>query len=162
MSYILDALRKADAERGRGRLPGLHSQGGTPVYVDRRLLHGANPWLWIVAGLIALLVLLVGAWLAGRTSGPAAPPTPVAASPATASPTASTTPSPTASPTPSPTASPRLEAQTALTAQASDATARYGDPARVTLPALPSAGRASAATTPLPAAPAATAAPTSS
>ena len=26
MSYILDALRRAEAERGRGGVPGLHSQ----------------------------------------------------------------------------------------------------------------------------------------
>ena len=28
MSYILDALRKADAERQRGAVPGLHDQAG--------------------------------------------------------------------------------------------------------------------------------------
>jgi len=27
MSYILDALRRADAERSRGAVPGLHAQG---------------------------------------------------------------------------------------------------------------------------------------
>ena len=36
MSYILDALRRAEAERGRGGVPGLHSQavpvpGAAPV-----------------------------------------------------------------------------------------------------------------------------------
>ncbi|AVT19131.1 hypothetical protein C7Y68_03250, partial [Paracidovorax avenae] len=30
MSYILDALRRAEAERGRGAIPGLHTPGPSP------------------------------------------------------------------------------------------------------------------------------------
>ena len=35
MSYILDALRRADAERSRGAVPGLHAQG-VPTDGSRR------------------------------------------------------------------------------------------------------------------------------
>ena len=34
MSYILDALRRADAERERGAVPGLHAQPVPPVSAD--------------------------------------------------------------------------------------------------------------------------------
>ena len=34
MSYILDALRRADAERERGKVPGLQSQQHTTLDAD--------------------------------------------------------------------------------------------------------------------------------
>lgn len=76
MSYILDALRKADAQRQRTRLPGLHAQA-TAAPVDA----APAPWWrspigWVlVAALVVLAVVL--AW-------PASPPpvaVPVAAAP---------------------------------------------------------------------------------
>jgi general secretion pathway protein B len=74
MSYILDALRKADAERERGHVPGIHAQpvfAGAPRAAAPRT---ARPWLWIA---VAVLVLLVGvlSWaLLGRSGAPAAAP----------------------------------------------------------------------------------------
>lgn len=54
MSYILEALRKADAERDRerGALPDLHAQ---PVPPDSAAMAAGSPsrprpWLWIVVG----------------------------------------------------------------------------------------------------------------
>lgn len=79
MSYILDALRRADAERGRGGVPGLHTQtmpetGDDEVVARRR---GLKPWHWLAIGLAGgLAVALAWTW---RTEEPPAPP--LAASP---------------------------------------------------------------------------------
>jgi len=77
MSYILDALRRAEAdrERERGQVPGLHTQappGGaaTPAAGPRRW------WPWAGGGLV-LLLAGVGAgswWAASSPPAPAAPP----------------------------------------------------------------------------------------
>ncbi len=71
MSYILDALQRADAERERGTVPGLHTQ---PVIVPatattRRARTGL--------GLALTAVLILGGAAAGRgwwRSAPVAPP----------------------------------------------------------------------------------------
>ncbi|MFG6440421.1 general secretion pathway protein GspB [Roseateles sp. LKC17W] len=77
MSYILDALRRAEAdrERERGQLPGLHTPG--PAAAD---LAPATPrtrgWPWAAAGLL-LAGLAAGAWWRGSAPpapSPAAPP----------------------------------------------------------------------------------------
>jgi general secretion pathway protein B len=60
MSYILDALRRAESERERGSLPGLNTHAGAQVLVDRRLLGRGNPWLWLLAGMVAAVLLSVG------------------------------------------------------------------------------------------------------
>jgi len=68
MSYILDALRRADAERSRGAVPGLHAQG-----VPADLEPGARdyrPLIWAAGGagalLVAVIVILVMApWKTG-------------------------------------------------------------------------------------------------
>lgn len=57
MSYILDALRRADAERERGAVPGIHAQqvpAPSPGSESR-------PWVWPVAG-VGLLLLAAIAW----------------------------------------------------------------------------------------------------
>ena len=70
MSYILDALRKAEAERERGTVPGIHAQ---PAFAGARPAGApAKSRMWIVApvaALIALLVAIVFYLLLGR--GPA-------------------------------------------------------------------------------------------
>ncbi|MBE0588361.1 MAG: hypothetical protein CVU36_00890 [Betaproteobacteria bacterium HGW-Betaproteobacteria-9] len=65
MSYILDALKRADADRERGHVPGLHSQGE---------LHPATgpgaSWRRPTVGVVAFLVLLTAAaltWWSLRT-----------------------------------------------------------------------------------------------
>jgi general secretion pathway protein B len=52
MSYILDALRRADAERARGAVPDLHAQPlGFPPSPPR-----AARWRWPIAAVVALVL----------------------------------------------------------------------------------------------------------
>jgi general secretion pathway protein B len=62
MSYILDALKRADAERERGAVPGLHSQSlATPVALTP---SGHRNALWLaLAALAGIGALAAGAWL---------------------------------------------------------------------------------------------------
>jgi len=59
MSYILDALKKADQERSLGSVPDLE----TPHWVVRRTARSYR-WVWVVAGLLlvngVLLAVLLG------------------------------------------------------------------------------------------------------
>ena len=80
VSYILDALRRADAERQRGAVPGLHDPAGAlpagaPAGVPIQA-PGRSPWPWL-AGAALLLVAVGGAWWLGR--GTVAVPAPAAA-----------------------------------------------------------------------------------
>ena len=73
MSYILDALRRADAERQRGGVPGIHAQqlplGGPP---ETAHAPASRKLLWVSLGLtLLLLVTLAWQWL-GRDSDSAA------------------------------------------------------------------------------------------
>ena len=96
MSYILDALRKADAERERGSVPSIHAQ---PSFAGARPAGPAPASrLWIVVAVIGVLLALVAAMAAyllfGRSPAsevakPAAPPTSTVAA-APAAPAAST------------------------------------------------------------------------
>ena len=70
MSYILEALRRAEAERQRGAVPGLH--GPAPAGLGAGAAQAGRPGLpWPAGALIGalgamLLVLLLGlAWAAG-------------------------------------------------------------------------------------------------
>lgn len=69
MSYILDALKRADADRERGQVPSLHSQNPLPVAEDtsRRGRIAAGLGLTLVA-IVALAVF----WFhsAGQTAAP--------------------------------------------------------------------------------------------
>lgn len=60
MSLILDALRKAEAERQRGAVPGLHAAGPAPRPAPRRPLPRA-PWM-LAMGLGLLLIVTWAAW----------------------------------------------------------------------------------------------------
>lgn len=86
MSYILDALRKADAERERGNVPGIHAQpmigGSAPTAAPGTRM----PWPWIGAATLAVLLVLVlaaGRFLTGGETREVAGsrPAPVAAAP---------------------------------------------------------------------------------
>src|SRR6188768_484130 len=79
MSYILDALRRADAERERGAVPGIHAQPVPAVSSGGGRAPGRSlPVAWIAAG-AAVAVAGVLAWqLSQRSAGP----TPVAQAPA--------------------------------------------------------------------------------
>lgn len=79
MSYILDALRRADAERERKAVPGLHAQQlPMPSEPPPR---GAPPLAWIGGGLV--VIALAVAWLLadGDEAPPPAPATTVASLP---------------------------------------------------------------------------------
>ena len=81
MSYILDALRKADAERERGSVPSIHAQ---PAFAGARPAGAApSSRTWIVVAVIGVLLALVAAMAAyllfGRSPAselakPSAPP----------------------------------------------------------------------------------------
>jgi general secretion pathway protein B len=130
MSYILDALRRSQAERERGQVPGLHAQPelGTarpvPAAESSTTPAAGTPWwVWLLlAGVVALAASLVGVLMGRAARAPAS--APVVASPATA-PAQKTTPAPA---TPSVTA-----AQPALPAPAVDT------PAAPSLPVVVSA-----------------------
>lgn len=103
MSYILEALRKADAERDRerGALPDLHAQPVTPDSAAMAAASpaGPRPWLWIVVGVSVgligpLLWLLFGRDTAQEAAAPPTPPAETAAPPVTPQPTAAPAPPP--------------------------------------------------------------------
>jgi general secretion pathway protein B len=74
MSYILDALRRADAERERGAVPSLQSQQHTIADDDAGAPTRSRWLVWAVVALSAALVAAI-AWnlLAGRGATPARP-----------------------------------------------------------------------------------------
>jgi general secretion pathway protein B len=61
MSYILDALRRADAERGRAGVPGLHTQPVLPVSGDDGRRKQVQPVVWMGLG-AAVVVAGAVAW----------------------------------------------------------------------------------------------------
>jgi len=64
MSYILDALKRADAERERGHVPGLHAQSiDSASSADRR--PGLPRWALAAGGGTALIVVAALAWRMG-------------------------------------------------------------------------------------------------
>lgn len=104
MSFILDALKRADAERERGRVPGLHSQ--TPLPTAKAAARPARPsrWGWLV-GLLVLLVATLAWWLWPSSRDTATIPEPsVASAPAPAAEPAPPITAPAPSPAPAPAA----------------------------------------------------------
>ena len=74
MSYILEALRKAQAERARGAVPGVDAQP-VPTIVEHTPV---GPVVWAAAGLALLAVCAALLWLRPGTGSDAGAP-PVAA-----------------------------------------------------------------------------------
>ena len=116
MSYILDALQRADAERERGTVPGLHAQPlGAP---ERRRDGHSQRTFWTVALVACTAAALLAGWWFGRGSTlvPVATTTPAA--PAVAPLQAPSAPASVASaplPLPLPVPLPAPKAQQALT-----------------------------------------------
>lgn len=82
MSYILDALKRADAERERGHVPGLHAQ---PLPGAAGTTAGLPRWgLW-AGGAVGLVVVAALAW---RMGADAHAPVPVTLGTPPAAPTA--------------------------------------------------------------------------
>lgn len=69
MSYILDALRRAESERARGQVPGLHDQPALPAATVAR---GSRP-IWVLASALGLALALVALtlWWTRRPEPPA-------------------------------------------------------------------------------------------
>ena len=78
MSMILDALKKADAERQLGELPGLHTAGWPGAVPARRAGLWRRRSTWLVLA-VSVLVLAGLFWLNRHDAAPPriAPPAPV-------------------------------------------------------------------------------------
>ncbi len=71
MSLILDALRKADAERERGSVPSLHSQPVVSPSAGESPKPKVRPnWLWIAIG-VALGLVAAATWVMIGRNAPA-------------------------------------------------------------------------------------------
>ena len=66
MSYILDALRKADAERERGSIPDLHAQPVLRGSDAAAPVASARLWSWVAAGASVVALGAVGWALLAR------------------------------------------------------------------------------------------------
>ncbi len=87
MSYILDALRRAQAERSRGDMPGLHTPAPSLAELPAARAPAFAVAPWLAAAALLALGLGAGGWWLGRAAAPAAPalaaaPQPGAAAPA--------------------------------------------------------------------------------
>ena len=102
MSYILDALKRAQAERGRGSVPGLHTQSVTmPSAKETPERSSGNRGAWLIAGAAGVAALAL-AWLQFGPKGATHQPVVVAQAPAAPAPA----PAPVAAPEPVPTPAP--------------------------------------------------------
>jgi general secretion pathway protein B len=83
MSYILDALKRADAERERGTVPGLRAQTVPGVTPESHGAHASlRAWPVIVTGIaLAVAVIAAGAWVWRSLAGSERAPVVVAAAP---------------------------------------------------------------------------------
>lgn len=84
MSYILDALKRAEAERGRGSVPGLHTRQATSHAAGAAANLRSRVWLGIGA-LLTLGLVAAGVWVWQTAKGdprPLAMPSPVTPTPA--------------------------------------------------------------------------------
>jgi general secretion pathway protein B len=102
VSYILDALKKAEAQRGNGQVPGLHDQH-MPTDFGTAPESGSNPLL--IGIIMAMGALLIGVllWATWHPDEPARPEAqaPTTSMPAVApSPTAQLMPAPAPAPAP--------------------------------------------------------------
>ena len=90
MSLILDALRKADSERERESVPGLHTEPMPQLSLEAPAPVRPKRWLWIVLGVgVGLLVSVAWYFLGRDTARPPVErslpaPDPVASTPAAA------------------------------------------------------------------------------
>ena len=66
MSYILDALRKADAERDRGNVPDLHAQPVPHPLPGSSSPARSGPWAAVAVGALVVAAGAVGWALLGR------------------------------------------------------------------------------------------------
>lgn len=65
MSYILDALKRAEAERSRGEVPNIHAQS-VPVGDVQDERPGSRLMMWLGGGLGLIVLAAMGWWLADQ------------------------------------------------------------------------------------------------
>jgi len=116
MSYIHDALRRADAERERGSIPDLHAQPVPARSGEERSSVATAPWLPWAGGALGLALLAALAWVGlahdepprpvVAARAPLPPPAPVAAPAPPPAPAATPKPAVTVVATPTPRATP--------------------------------------------------------
>ena len=85
MSYILDALRRADAQRERDPARGIHAQPVTLSVPADHSGSGSRLWLVGMALVVAAALLVAAMWGSGWFARPAAPALAVATAPSLAS-----------------------------------------------------------------------------
>jgi len=73
MSYILDALRRAEAERERGAVPSLQSQQHTVIEEEEAAPRSRRLLLWVIVGLGGALLALLAWTIFGGTPAPSRP-----------------------------------------------------------------------------------------
>jgi len=140
MSYILDALRRADAERARGAVPTLHAQPRPPPPHAAAGEVRATPWRWLLAGATLCALLALAGWLAVRPSAGWQAGAPTQAVQLSTPPGGTQTPSPTPVPVPVPVPVPANSLPTALPPASSlPVIALPAPPARPASPATPAA-----------------------
>ena len=144
MSYILDALKKAESERERGAVPGLNSsQANQSTFIH----YGSDqkPWLLVAMVLCVLLAVVVAVW-AWRQSAPGQSTTVSAPSAASNSPEV-TPATPTPIPTPNPTPASTLARQPSTEAKAPAVAVQKAEvPVRAPVPVAAKGGQLEAAT----------------
>ena len=108
MSYILDALRRAQAERGRGGVPGLHTPAvAASSAAEVPQSSGGNRLVWLIAAGAGAIALVL-AWLqfSPKASAPAPTPPPAVVASAVVQPEIAPVPVPAPVPAPIPTPAP--------------------------------------------------------
>ena len=89
MSYILDALRRAEAERGRGTVPGIHTPAmPVPGAAPLAGRPAVTPVRLAVAGVAVAALAVVATWWALQRNAPVGVGAGVAAAPAAPAPSA--------------------------------------------------------------------------
>ena len=104
MSYILDALRRAQAERGRGGVPGLHTPAvAASSAAEVPQSSSGNRLVWLIAAGAAAIALVL-AWLqfSPKASAPAPTPPPAVVASAVVQPEPAPVPVPPPAPAPVP------------------------------------------------------------
>ena len=104
MSYILDALRRAQAERGRGGVPGLHTPAvAASSAAEGPQSSGGKRLVWLIAAGAAAIALVL-AWLqfSPKASAPAPTPPPAVVASAVVQPEPAPVPVPPPAPAPVP------------------------------------------------------------
>lgn len=120
MSYILDALQRADAQRERGNVPGLNARPITSMVAPARSGAHRRLWLAIMASVVLLAALAGGLWF-WRGTGTVAPATPMPVTPPAATAVVSTAAIPVPAPLLLPPIAPRATETVALRAPVASA-----------------------------------------